>query len=425
MGNSEPLENSALNEGKAVWIINHYAQDPSQAGGTRHYNLASRLQELGWHCTVLASSVTMHGDTQRIKKFQLYRDELIGGIKFRWVWTPTYRGNGVGRVLNILVYGLSLLIPNTTKALRRPAVIIGSTVHPLAALSAFILSRRVGVPFIFEVRDLWPQTLIDMKKIRSTSIVARALRLLEHFLYKRAEKIVVLLPNAAEYIALCGDYREKVVWISNGTNIADYPYYEIEPAKQTFDFMYIGSHGVANGLHTLIAAMREIHNSGNAAVRLTLVGDGPSKPELQSLVREWRLENTFFHDPIPKSEVPSLAQKADAFVLTVRDLPDLYRYGISMNKIFDYLAMARPIVIAMGDTANDPVTDAKAGLKVPPDDAVALASAMLALVEMPHEERIAMGQRGRGFAEQNFSYDVLGGQLAQVLNEIADENRVG
>jgi glycosyltransferase involved in cell wall biosynthesis len=134
------------------------------------------------------------------------------------------------------------------------------------------------------------------------------------------------------------------------------------------------------------------------------------------------LKRISFEPPVPKSQISALAAQADAFVLTVLDLPNLYRYGISMNKMFDYLAASRPIIMA-SNAANNPVADAQAGLSVEPGQPEALAQAILQIATTPIEERQRMGRAGRDYVEQNHGFAQLSARLASVLDEVCAEKQ--
>ncbi|HJV84460.1 MAG TPA: glycosyltransferase family 4 protein [Noviherbaspirillum sp.] len=408
---------------KQVWILNHYALEPNSAGGTRHFDLAANLLEHGWRATIIAASVEHPTGRQRLAPGERRRHEHLSGIPFLWLRTPEYKGNGMSRILNMFAYTWRVLLPASVRDLAPPDVVIGSSVHPLAALAGLVLARRHGVPFIFEVRDLWPQTLIDFGKLREHSIAAWMLRRLEGWLYRRAARIVVLLPYAGDYIASMGIAKKKVAWIPNGVEMSSFADSAADPAcisrpdqAAPFELMYFGSHGQANGLEPLVRAMKLVAERVPAGdVRLRMIGDGPLKPQLMQLAQALGLDNISFEAAVPKHAIPALAAQADAFVITVVGLPRLYRFGISMNKLFDYLAAARPVIIA-SSAANNPVRDADAGLTVPPDDPEALAQAILSLYRMSPQERQRMGAAGRRHVEMHYSFDRLAARLAATLD---------
>lgn len=403
---------------KHVWILNHYAQEPGGAGGTRHYSLSKHLTKHGWRATVIAASVELNTGRQRLDSSESKRFDLFDGVPFLWIRTPQYQGNGFGRIQNMLTYSVRVLMSSVTRGLDRPDVIIGSSVHPFAAWSAAMLASRFGVPFVFEVRDLWPQTLVVMGRLSPKGFITRALHYLERWLYRRAERIVVLLPKASDYIVPLGIAPEKIVWIPNGVELEGYPEPEPPKEKPSFTLMYFGALGQANDLDCLLRAMVEVNKAmPEKQLFLRLIGDGPLKETLQQQVAELGLDNIRFENSVPKKAIPQVAAEADAFVIMVKDLPRLYRFGISMNKIFDYFAAARPVIMASG-AVNNPIEESGAGITVLPGDPIELAKAILSLVEMPIVQRILLGRSGRTYVEKHHSYEMLAAKFVSILEDV-------
>lgn len=405
---------------KHVWLLNHYATDPSHTGGTRHFHLAQNLKNLGWHTSIIASSFDHVSGKQRLSPKECYRRESLQGIDFLWVNTSSYRGNGGGRVRNMLVYTFAVLLRRTTAELPAPDVVIGSSVHPFAALAGALLARRFKVPFIFEVRDLWPQTLIDMGWLNENSFFTWALRKLEIWLYRRAARTVVLMPLAWKYIVPLGISKDRIVWIPNGVELSLFQ--SSRPSKSTqdsiFTLMYFGAHGQANGLDNLIQAMAHLQEMAcDQRILLRLIGDGPLKPKLMALAEGLSLYDVKFEPSVSKREMPALAAQADAFVITIPDLTNLYQFGVSPNKLYDYFAAGRPILIA-ADIPENPVIDAKAGFVVPPSQPRALAEAILKMVKTPVSERQKMGISGREFVERNHSFEILAERFADIFDAV-------
>lgn len=426
-GADKMVEESGAGAGRSrsrhVWMLNHYAQEPGGAGGTRHYSLARHLRGQGWRTTVIAASTDHFKGRQRLADGVKREVRQYDGVPFLWLRTGGYAGNGADRVWNMLQYTLAALQPDNTRELQRPDVVIGSSVHPLAAWAGVRLARRHQVPFIFEVRDLWPQTLVDMGRLPVRHPLTLALRALEKSLYRNASRIITLLPDAASYITPLGVEPDRIVWIPNGADLELFP--TVQPAQErpdAFTLMYFGAHGGANGLDNLLHAMKIVDSrAGGRQIRLRLIGDGPAKPSLMALADSLKLSSTTFEGPVPKSSIPALAAEADAFVICVRDLPRLYRFGISMNKIFDYLAAGRPVLIS-ADVPGNPVTESGAGMTVAPDNPDALASAILSMASLPLENRQQMGMAGRHHLEQHYSLARLATILAQTLDSAVAED---
>ena len=407
---------------KQLWILNHYANTPAGAGGTRHYGLARHLAGLGWQTSIVAASVEHETGRQRLADRDDVRCEDVDGITFLWVRSPSYRGNGSGRVRNMIAYSTRVLRPRSTRDLPRPDVIIGSSVHPFAAASGAWLARRFGVPFVFEVRDLWPQTLIDMGRLQARRPSTWAFGLLERWLYRRADRIITVLPHAGEYMERLGVPTSKIRWIPNGVELEGYPEPESVKSTGVFSLMYLGAHGQANDLETIVRAMALLKGRPEAShIRLTMVGNGPLKASLVALAKQLGADNIAFREPVPKAQVPDLTATADAFVLSVLDRPNLYRYGISMNKLFDYFAAGRPVVMSC-DAVGNPLALAEAGFVVAPEDPSALAAAILRMAALSVAERVAMGCAGREYVVANHGYRQLATKLAMTLDELLHTN---
>ena len=402
---------------KTVWIFNHYAQEPGVPGGTRHYSLARHLLDSNWRSVVIAASTEHNTGRQRLLAHENTRLETFNGVPFLWVRTPEYEGNGIARTKNMLAYSWKAWLPATTRQLPRPDVVIGSSVHPFAAVAGLLLARRFRVPFVFEVRDLWPQTLIDMGKLSSNGIPARLMKSLEKWLYRKAAKIIVLLPRAQNYIVPLGIPKNQIVYIPNGVEVGEIPI----PANQSsaFTLMYFGAHGQANGLETLLLSMKILAQQGReGGLRLRMIGDGAQRRSLIAMATQLGLLNVSFEEAVSKSEIPNLAAQADAFIISVLDLPNLYRFGVSMNKLFDYLAANRPIILA-GNIPQNPVAESNSGITVAPNNPEALAGAIATLASLPISERTRMGAAGFEFVKANHSFALLAKRLAAVLDDVS------
>lgn len=407
---------------KQVWIVNHYAQEPSGPGGTRHHALARHLSAYGWQASIVAGSTELNTGRQRLFRGEPYRRETLEGVPFCWLRTADHASLS-GRLIDMLGFAWRVVTSSCLRDLPSPDVVIGSSVHPFAAWAGLRLARRHRVPFIFEVRDLWPQTLVDLGVARESGLAVWALRKLERHLYQAAARIVVLMPRADEYICRLGIPREKLVWIPNGVELSGVAPAPKTPNEDGFTLMYFGAHGLANGLDNILTAMGRVRDKRpDLYVRLRLIGDGPQKAVLIGQAKRMGLDNVVFEPPVPKAAIPALAAEADAFVVNLVDSP-IYRYGISLNKLFDYLAAGRPIVFA-GAAVNDPVAEARAGLSVPPGDPEALAGAIVRLAALPEAERMEMGRNAYAYVQAHHDFRVLARRLADCLDAVVSERLV-
>ena len=401
--------------GRTVWIINHYARAPYSAGGTRHFDLAKRLHDAGWKTWIFAASIEGDAQRQRLEKHERSRSETVANVHFRWLNTPPYQGNGSGRIINMAVFSWKMLARKTTADLERPTLIIGSTVHPLAAAVAALLARRYRVPFIFEVRDIWPETLIAMGRTRRHSPAALLLGSLERWLCRQASQVVSVMPKYDTYLKARAIAAPPVAYIPNGVNLDNIGAPLAYRKPDIFRLTYLGAHGTANDLQTLVRAMEIIEQThGLSSIECHLIGAGLLKQALVDYCADRGMKQVIFHAPVSKSAIRTTAADTQAFVLCVRKLPSLYKYGISMNKTPDYMAMGRPVITAL-EAVNNPVTEAGAGICVEPENPERLAEAIMKMAAMSETELRAMGLRGRRYVEQKHDMKLLAQRLADVM----------
>ena len=401
-----------------IWILNHYASLPDRPAGTRHFDFGRVLAGQGHGVTIFASSFSHHSlREERLAPGRWLRSQRVDGVRFVWLRTVPYARNGPCRVLNMLSYTAGVLLAQWRFA--RPDVVVGSSVHPGAAVAGYLIARARRVPFVFEVRDLWPQALIDMGVLPERSLAARLLRLLERFLYRRARVVISLLPRAAGYITSAGIASEKIIYIPNGfapdpPAVAATPPLPavlagIEERRRAGCLVagYTGAHGLANGLPSLLEAARALRDRGVADIALVFVGDGPAKPECERLASGHGLANVDFYPPVPKQQVPAVLRALDVALFPLRD-ESVARYGLSSNKLFDYLASGRPVLSCCG-VPDNPVQLSGGGLCVPAESPGAVADALLAFAAMGEPERRLMGEKGRRWVRQEHSVTRLAG----------------
>lgn len=422
-------DKSHFNTRSEIWIINQYAITPDLPGGTRHYDFGCELVNSGYLVRIFASDVNLALRTRtKLPDEQLWREEDFNGVRFIWVRAATYQANDWRRAWNMLSFGANVLRVGLALRGLRPRTIIGSSPHPFAALSAYVLAKLKGARFVLELRDLWPQALVDMGGLSERSLVVKGMRILEFFLYRVAESIIVLAPGSESYLLKRGVPKRKIVYIPNGVHLRNFSvdspgdsisFMDVVPLtdgdkkdNRFFTIVYTGAHGPANSLDTVLGAARLLVDRPD--IRFILVGDGPSKASLVKKASELNLPNVLFLEPVPKNEIPRLLTRADATLITLR-AADAFAYAVSPNKLFDYMAAGKPVLCAVpGDMARL-VEENCVGFSIEPENPEALAKAVLRLKDMPHEERAAMGQRGRELIERCYSREQLAKELMRVL----------
>ncbi len=391
-----------------IWIFNHHALTPDMSGGTRHYDFAKELIKKGHKVTIIAAGFH-YSKHQELKTYNNsdYLYENIDEIDFIWIKTHPYQGNGLGRVINMLDYMYKALhVDIKTK----PDIIIGSSVHLFAVYAAYKIAKKLGTPFVMEVRDIWPQTLIDMGVSRYHPFIL-VLGYLEKFLYKKADKIISLLPFAYQHIEKFGIKKEDILWIANGVDIQRAK--EIEPYQydsKKFHITYAGAVGKANQLQTLIEAAS--HFKDNFEIQFHIIGDGPMKKELENI----KTPNVTFHGSLSKKEAISMINGSDVLFFPLADSP-VFNFGISSNKLFDYLASEKPIIFA-SNSKNNPVKDANAGISIPAENQNELIKAIETIKNMNKEQRALFGKNGFKYVLKNHSINNLAQKLELNLSSI-------
>lgn len=409
--------------GKKVWIMNHYAITPNMGGITRHYDFAEELVKRGHDVTVFASSFDHKLRVETIEGNEKYKEEYLNGVRFVWLRTTPYKKNDIKRAMNILSFASRLY--SIGSKLGDPDVVIASSFHPLTCIAGYFLAKKKKARYIAEIRDIWPQSAIDMGAIKEGGIIAKLLRKIEMFIYKRAKKIVLPLPGAVDYMKSVGVEEDKIVYLPNGVVVERYD--EIlnkpdenerirdiaEEHKGKFKALYLGALGQANGVHSLIEAARILSEKSYSNIDILIVGDGPEKERLVEMSEKYNLKNVSFYSPVKKYEVPLLLREVDCPIAIMRDM-EVFKYGISPNKLFDYLCSGKPIIFT-GKVLNDIVKDADAGISIPPEKPEELAESIVKIYNMTEEERRKLGEHGRSYVENNHDIAVLADRLENIL----------
>ena len=405
-----------------IWILNHYAIPLSGSSGTRHAALAKNLAERGHEVTVFASPTSREHISSMVQfdNGALYTDQMHDGARFRFIKTMEYDSN-FKRMLNMISFRTNIM--KSLNGIEKPDVVIGSCVHLHAADAGRKIAKRFGIPFVFEIRDIWPESLVDVGAMGRMHPAYLYLRAIELRLYKSAKQIITLLPGSNSYLEEHGVSPDRIEYIPNGIDTGLYPDPKSVPERDEFVAMFFGAHGPVNGLDTLVKAadiLQNDHEGKNITIRF--IGDGTSKPSLIRMKNDLQLNNIEFLDRMKKRELFVAAQDADAFIFHLKDMPVLQRYGISSNKLFDYLMCGRPVVFAC-NSYNDPVKEAGAGISIPPNDPQALANALKELRKLDTKKRNEMGERGMEWVIKNHDLSVLSEKLEKMLMNLVEKRK--
>ncbi|MGK2741213.1 glycosyltransferase family 4 protein [Tepidicaulis sp. LMO-SS28] len=406
-----------------AWIVNHFALTPDQPGGTRHIELAKQLAEQGIDVTIVGAGQQHISDRNHVPAGRAWHRDMVQGVRFHWVATPSSSPKYSARIWNNIVFASSIAARRGLKDLPRPDVIVGTSPDLMSAFAAYLTAKVFGAPFVLEIRDIWPQSAVEIGLFSRHHPFILALSQLEKFLYRNADWIVTLLPLAHKHIIPRGGDAQRITWVPNGFTIGEQAF-EVDETKRVpknFTLMYAGSHGNANNLESLLEAARILKSRGlHETLEIKLIGDGPNKDALRQQAIEMELDFVGFEPAVPKNEIGAILSQADAFCIVFHG-HSVYRHGISANKLYDYLAVGRPIIIAL-DSEYNPVVEASAGIAIGPDQPSALADAIQKLMQTPDDERREMGVRARTYAVKNHSMKFLGNRFAEVLQRVCDRH---
>lgn len=398
-----------------ILLINHYAGSPLHGMEYRPYYLAREWVRMGHQVWIVASSQS-HVRAQQPQLGSGDRlDECIDGIQYTWFKTPPYKGNGVGRVVNMAAF-VSQIYREGKQIVKdfKPDVVVASSTYPMDIWPAHRIAKMADAKLVFEVHDLWPLSPMELGGMSRWHPFIMLVQAAENYAYSHADIVVSMLPKVREYMESRGMAPHKLFIVPNGIDPDEWQT-EAPPlkgaalevlaglkAEGTSIIGYAGTHGVANALDTLLDTAKLMQDENVAFV---LVGSGPSKAALQQRTRDEGLENVCFIDPVMKQQIPALLEWFDIAYIGWHFQP-LYRFGIAPNKLMDYMMSGRTVLHSV-EAGNDPVSEAGCGLTVRPEDPPSVVQGIRSLLALSDAERKAMGQCGRAFVTENHTYPVL------------------
>jgi glycosyltransferase involved in cell wall biosynthesis len=384
-----------------ILIIHQAFAALDEAGGTRHYEMAHYLTQQGHRVTIITSPVSyLTGKAATEKIAWVERDEPEPGICILRAYTlPTFHRSFIHRVLSFLSFMVSSFL--ISLGVKSVDLVWGTSPPIFQGVTAWLVARLKGVPFLFEVRDLWPAFAIAVGVLKNPLLIKASLWL-EHFLYRHADRLIVNSPGFVEHVMRHGASQVDV--IPNGVDTGMFitqdhgiAFRKAHAWNNQFIVLYAGAHGLSNDLGIVLDAASLLTERPD--IEFVFIGDGKERNNLINQAQNLGLEHVHFLPPVPKTDMPEVIAAASACIAILKPL-ELYKTTYP-NKVFDYMAAEKPVILAIDGVIRQMIEDAGAGMFVPPGDSHSLAQAILVLADDPLRAA-QMGSSGKTFVGEHF-----------------------
>lgn len=388
-----------------------------EAGGTRHHEMARFLVTKGHLVTIIASPVSyLTGSTRHSSIQWSTREEPEAGITILRTYTyPALHKSFVHRVFSFLSFMVSSFLVGY--GVRGVDLVWGTSPPIFQGVTAWLLARLKRVPFLFEVRDLWPAFAMAVGVLKNQTLI-RLSQWLERFLYRHADRLVVNSPGFIPHVTERG--ARWVELVPNGADPAMFsltadgkPFKSKHQLNGKFVVMYAGAHGMSNDLGVVLQAAVFLADRND--IQIVLVGDGKEKPALVDQAEQLNLKNVTFVQSQPKNQMADVLAAADACIAILKPI-DLYRTTYP-NKVFDYMAAGKAVILAIGGVISEVILDEKAGLAVNPGDPDDLAAVIRRMADDPPSTH-AMGAAGRDAIEKRYNRNKFSHQFNLLLEDM-------
>ena len=401
----------------------------------RHYWFARKLQEQGYDVTVFCSTTLVNGEELLSTGNSKAIEKEADGVPFVFVKTVPAKGNGIKRLQNMGLFYINLfpVAKAYAKEHGKPDVIVASSVHPLAMVAGIQIARKMKIPCICEVRDLWPEAIFSLGKTTEKSLIGRILINGEHWIYKRANALIFTKEGDTDYLkerrwttAQGGDVDlGKCYYINNGVDISACDErsrtMRLEDSDLTdtskFNVTYVGTIRLVNNVGNLLDAAKILKDRGGYDdVQFLIYGDGNQLAELQERVKKERLDNVKMKGFVNRQYVPYILSKSSVNMLNYAQNQYNWTRGNSSNKLFEYMASGKPIIstVRMGYSI---IKKYQCGVELDEDTPNALVEQIIRFHDMDAKERDQIGQNARN-AASDFDFNILTRKLISVIESV-------
>ena len=418
-----------------VWLMNHYASNMYRDKAGRHYWFAKQLGEQQYDVTIFCSTTLVNGSELLNTGKNKLVIKKMDDIPFVFVKTIPAEGNGIKRVENMWLFYKNLFPAAKAYAGKygKPDVIIASSVHPLTMIDGIQIAKKMKIPCICEIRDLWPEAIFSFGKITENSLIGRGLVKGEHWIYKKADALIFTKEGDTDYLkekkwttAQGGDINlGKCHYINNGVDIAAYErnvkFEQLNDPdvndKTKFNVTYCGTIRPVNNVGNLLDAAKILKQKGGYSdIQFLIFGDGGQLAELLERVKNEQLDNVRIKGFIDRKYVPFILSRSSVNILNYSQNRYNWTRGNSSNKLFEYMASGKPIIstVHMGYSI---IKKYNCGVELDEDTPEALAEQIMRFRDMSKEERERIGQNAK-YGARDFDVSVLAGQLIDVIKGV-------
>ncbi len=404
-----------------ILLINHYAGSLKMGMEYRPFYLSREWVKLGYDISIIAANHS-HIRINNPKISSDFEEQYIENVRYIWVKTPAYKGNGIKRIFNIFTFVYKTYFKSRYLANKyNPDVVIASSTYPSDNYTARKIAKIAKAKYIYEVHDLWPLSPKELGGMSKFHPFIIAMQHAENFAYRNADAVVSMLPKTQEHMETHGLDLSKWHYIPNGININEWENrkslntqteQEINNIKQKYNTIigYTGTLGLANALISFVKAGKQLNVK---SVAIIIIGKGPEKNNLQNFIDKEKITNVFILKSVIKQEIPELLSLFDFLYIGLQYQP-LFRFGISPNKLIDYMMAGKPIIQAI-NAGNNIVKEANCGIAVEPENPQAIADAINKLINTPKEELEIMGKNGKNYVIENHDYKILAKRFLNII----------
>ncbi len=403
-----------------ILFIGHYFPPEVNAPANRTHEHAREWVRQGHQVTVITGVPNHpHGQLAPGYENRLIQEETMDGIRVIRTWMYLTANAGFfRRIANFVLFGLAAVLASLR--VEKPDVVVSTTPQFFAGLAGAIAARIKGVPFVLEVRDLWPESIVQLGQLRNERIIA-LLETIESWLYRSADGIVVNTRSFIDHILRRGVDRDRIELVYNGIDQDLFYPRPKDPEllarhglENRFVVAYIGTLGLAHGLETVLDTAEQMRDQSDVA--FALIGDGADRARLEEEIRERKLENVSLLGLQPRDTIPAWIASVDVSLVMLRDLPVFET--VIPSKTFEFLAEECPVIVAAKGEIRRMVDEAKAGFTIDPGNPAQLAEAIREIRAHP-SDAAARARAGRNWVEQDFVRSELAKRMSRFLERFA------